>query len=227
MGFFRINEPFMRPCLGNEARKAVEQWHYSHVCPAFTFGYSFFTPDSKFIGVVLFGRGANRNIGSPYGLEQSEVLELVRVALNGMQGHGQTSRIVAAAIRQVREDAGPSLKMLVSYSDQDQGHAGTIYQATNWIYAGETGKYRDGWVTPAGQFIRNRSSDSSLTSHGLGGDSKKEQVEKVYGKGLAPHYTLGRHRYLYPFTKDMKKVAEAMRQPYPRKGGQDDSLSAD
>ena len=169
MGFFRIQEPFMRPCLGNEARKAVEQWHYSHVCPAFTFGYSFFTPDSRFIGVVLFGRGANRNIGSPYGLEQSQVLELVRVALNGLQGHGNTSRIVAAAIRQVRKDAGASLKMLVSYSDQDQGHAGTIYQATNWVYAGQTGKYRDGWVTPSGQFIRNRSSDGLTASKGLGG----------------------------------------------------------
>lgn len=186
MGFFRIQEPFMRPCLGNEARKAVEQWHYSHVCPAFTFGYSFFTPDSRFIGVVLFGRGANRNIGSPYGLEQSQVLELVRVALNGLQGHGNTSRIVAAAIRQVRKDAGPALKMLVSYSDQDQGHAGTIYWATNWVYAGQTGKYRDGWVTPSGQFIRNRSSDGLTASKGLGGAQKLKRLRESTARGSCP-----------------------------------------
>lgn len=186
MGFFRIQEPFMRPCLGNEARKAVEQWHYSHVCPAFTFGYSFFTPDSKFIGVVLFGRGANRNIGSPYGLEQSQVLELVRVALNGLQGHGNTSRIVAAAIRQVRKDAGPSLRMLVSYSDQDQGHAGTIYQATNWVYAGQTGKYRDGWTLPSGQFIRNRSSDGLTASKGLGGAQKLKKLRESMARGSCP-----------------------------------------
>lgn len=51
----------------------------------------------------------------------------------------------------------------------------------------------------------------------MGGGSKIEEVEKIYGRGIRPHYTLGRHRYLYPFTKDMKKVAESMRQPYPRK----------
>ena len=58
---------------------------------------------------------------------------------------------------------------------------------------------------------------ASLHPRVLGGGSKIEEIEKIYGKGLIPHYTLGRHRYLYPFTKDMKKVAESMRQPYPRK----------
>lgn len=223
MPLFEVQEPFMRPSCGNEARYAVEHWHYSHVCPAFSHAYSFFTPSSEFIGVVLFGHGANRNIGSPYGLQQGEILELVRVALNGKQGHGMTSRIVAAAIRQVRKDAGRTLQMLVSYSDQDQGHAGTIYQATNWIYAGETGKFRDGWVMPDGTFLRNRSADSSLSTLSVGGGTKQEQVERKFsaGSGIAPHYTLGRHRYLYPFTQKMKKICEGMRQPYPRKVNDD------
>lgn len=154
---FQVQEPFMRPALGQEPKYAVEHWHYSHVCPLYTHAYSFFTPDSQFIGCVLFGHGATCNIGKPYGLEQSQIYELVRVALNGKQGHGQTSRIVAAAMRQFIKDVGPSLQMIISYSDQDQGHQGIIYQATNWIYTGESGMFRDGYVLSSGRMVRRRS----------------------------------------------------------------------
>lgn len=95
---FQIKEPWMRPSCGNEAKYACEHFHYSRVCPLVARSYSFFTPSSEFIGCVIFGHGATLNIGKPFGLEQNNCYELVRVALNGKQGHGQTSRIVAAAL---------------------------------------------------------------------------------------------------------------------------------
>lgn len=154
----------MRSSCGNEARYACEHFHYSRVCPVVARSYSFFTPDSQFIGCVIFGHGANMNIAHAYGLEQSNVYELVRVALNGKQGHGQTSRIVMTAVRQFIRDMGPDLKLIVSYADQDQGHQGIIYQATNWVYAGTTGKFRDGYTLTNGNFVRRRSLAALLTN---------------------------------------------------------------
>jgi hypothetical protein len=66
-------------------------------------------------------------------LFQGEVLELVRVSLNGRQK--VTSEAVTASLRMVRKDAR-NVKMIVSYADTEQGHLGTIYQATNWKYVG-------------------------------------------------------------------------------------------
>lgn len=42
--------------------------------------------------MVIYSVGANRNIGKAYGMFMGEVLELVRVALNGKQEH--TSQVV-------------------------------------------------------------------------------------------------------------------------------------
>ena len=218
---FQIKEPWMRPSCGNEAKYACEHFHYSRVCPLVARSYSFFTPSSEFIGCVIFGHGATPNIGKPFGLEQNNCYELVRVALNGKQGHGQTSRIVAAAVRQFIKDIGRDLKMIISYADLDQGHRGIIYQATNWIYAGPTGKYRDGYILTNGRFVHRRSLVAiikTMVNRPTGGAQSELDLCRIIFKDpdALPHYTKGRHLYLFPVSKDMKQLALTLRKPYPK-----------
>lgn len=113
-------------------RYACLHFHYAKAVPAVSYGYNIYE-DGEWCGVILFGSGATPNIGRPFGLVQGEIVELVRVALNGKQN--TTSECVATALKQLHHDA-PQLKMVVSYADADQHHVGTIYQATNWIYLG-------------------------------------------------------------------------------------------
>lgn len=80
------------------------------------------------------GGGANNNMAGEYQKNPGEVLELVRVALNGKQE--QTSKAVAMSLRQLHKE-NPLVQIIVSYADNRQGHLGTIYQATNWIYVGK------------------------------------------------------------------------------------------
>jgi len=87
-------------CSFAGARYAVTRWHYSRVMPAGKSVKIGAWEDGRFIGAVIFGHGANNNIGSPYGLEQTEVCELVRVALDTHKT--PTSRIVAIAMRMLR-----------------------------------------------------------------------------------------------------------------------------
>ena len=77
---------------------------------------------------------SNNRIGSEYGLNQGQIIELVRVALNGKQV--ATSQVVAASIKRIKKDV-PLCKLIVSYADIDQAHKGIIYQATNWYYVGK------------------------------------------------------------------------------------------
>ncbi len=37
------------------------------------------------------------------------------------------------------------IKALISYSDPNAGHLGTVYQATNWIYQGNKIRWSDSW----------------------------------------------------------------------------------
>ena len=63
------------------AKYAVMHWHYSKAMPAGKLVKIGVWENEKFIGCVIFGRGANNNIGKPYGLNQTQACELVRVAL--------------------------------------------------------------------------------------------------------------------------------------------------
>lgn len=86
--------------------------------------------DGKFIGVVIFSRGATVNIGKPYKMDQTEICELTRVALTNHVT--PVTRIVAIAIKMLRKQS-PGMKLIISYADVDQGHeAKYIRRATGY-----------------------------------------------------------------------------------------------
>ena len=158
---------------------------------------------------MLFGIGANRNIGSPYGLACGQVLELVRVALNGNQGHGHTSQVVMMAVRQLRRDA-PLVRLLVSYADEDQGHVGKIYQATNWIYTGEVKSGAIGGVLVHGEKMHMKTASSRY------GTKDIEWLREHVDPDAENVMTKGKLKYLYPLDKRMRKQVERLRKPYPK-----------
>ena len=119
------------------AKYACENWHYSKCLPVGKLVKVGAWEDGKYIGVVLFGRGANKNLSKPYGLEQDECVELVRIALT--KHSTPVSKIMMLAVKFLRKSS-PGIKLIVSYADVDSNHHGGIYQATNWVYEGLFGK---------------------------------------------------------------------------------------
>lgn len=187
---------------------ACQNFHYSKSIPANPVGYSVFNGKGNWCGVVIFAVGANRFIASPYGLRQGQVIELVRVALNGKQE--STSKCVSIALRFIRGDC-PLAKLIVSYADCDQGHIGTIYQATNWYYEG---KKKEG--ERAGFVINGkRKHDKSIDSMGVG--QTLEQVRKHLDPNAQKFITKGKHKYLYPLRPEMVKLCKNICKPYPKK----------
>jgi len=84
-------------CSHEAAKYAVEHWHYSKRLPTGKMVKVGVWENSEYIGCVLFARGSNNNIGSPYGLKAVECCELVRIALR--KHLTSVSRIVAIAIK--------------------------------------------------------------------------------------------------------------------------------
>ena len=83
------------------AKHACTNWHYSKSLPVGKSVKVGAWENGRFVGVVLFGYGANSNISKPYGLKQTECVELTRIAL---RDHATpVSKIIARAIKMLKD----------------------------------------------------------------------------------------------------------------------------
>ncbi|MEK5338134.1 protein Mom [Bacillus sp. FSL M8-0166] len=189
------------------AKFACEQFHYSKCLPVGKLVKVGAWEDGNFIGVVIFSRGANSRIGSPYGLTQKECCELTRVALTKHKSF--VSEILAKAIKFLRNQS-PNIQLIISYADAEQNHHGGIYQATNWIYEGKT----DG----EHYFIINgkKTHPKSIHSKYGKGSQRLEWLKENIDSNAQKHITIGKHKYLMPLTKKMRKKIIHLHKPYPK-----------
>jgi hypothetical protein len=188
------------PCSHDAAKYAVLNWHYSKTLPV---GKSYkcgVWEDGNFVGAVLYGWGANHNLSKPYGLDMTECVELVRVA---MRAHTSfVSQVVAQSLRLLKRD-NPLLRLVVSFADPYQKHHGGIYQAGNWIYAGSSGSKTE-WMLN-GKMLNRR----AYTGENFGSPKMK------LPDGSVPIEVPGKHRYLYPLDRAMRRQVQRLALPYP------------
>lgn len=183
-------------CSQDAARFACLNWHYSKSMPCGKILKIGAWENDTFIGVVLFARGANNNIGKPYNLDQTQCIELVRIALN--KHRTPVSKIMAIAFNLLKKQS-PNIQLVVSYADPEQGHHGGIYQATNWIYKGLTDATRM-------FFHNNKWTHERTLSH-----------IPVEARRLLPtKKTKGKHKYLYPLNTKMRDTISKLAKPYPK-----------
>lgn len=196
----------------NAVRYACMHFHYAKAVPVNTIGYNVYNDANEWCGVVLFGTGACNHIGVPYNLPQGGVLELVRVALNGKQEH--TSQAVALALKELKKDC-PLCRLVVSYADCDQDHLGTIYQATNWIYAGHIENKNNLCYMIKGKKMHKKTvGDYTRNRYGF---LSMENVKRAYNtEDVVRIDTKGKRKYLMPMDKQMRKQILPLAQPYPK-----------
>lgn len=178
------------------AKHACLNWHYSKAVPAGKLVKFGAWEDGHFIGVVMFGRGANRNMASEYGLEQTECVELVRIALR--RHHAPVSKIAAISIR-----------LVVSYADPRQGHHGGIYQAGNWIYTGLTKP--DQHIILNGKLLHRR------TVYSRHGTQAIEWLKANVDPNARHEMDQGKHKYLMPLDEKIRQAMVTSAKPYPKR----------
>jgi hypothetical protein len=178
------------------AKFACEKWHYSKCLPVGKLVKIGAWEDGKYIGCVIFGRGANNNMLKPFGLQQNDGCELVRIALN--KHNNPVSKIMALAIKFLKKSQ-PNLKLIVSYADPEEGHHGGIYQACNWVYTGLSSKAIK--VFYKGKWSHKKTVDDSGVNQTF---LDKKTVE-------------GKHRYLMPLNEQMKIKVAKLAKPYPKR----------
>lgn len=192
---------------------ACMNFHYAKAIPVNTFGYSVFNDKNEWCGVILYGTGANNNLAMQYNLNQGNVLELVRVALNGKQE--STSKALAISLRLIKHKI-PLCKMIISYADKDQNHNGIIYQATNWYYTGQSMlNKKDASYIIDGKRIHGKTISNKCKRYGL--SKNIENAKKVYkAKEVVEYITKGKIKYIYPLDKNLIPLCKSLSKPYPK-----------
>ena len=169
--------------------------HYAKRMPSISFAYGLFE-EKEFVGLVSYGSPASPSLckgilGEEY---RDQVIELNRLVLVNNK-RNEASYLVAQSLKLL-----PKPRCIVSYADTYQGHAGCIYQASNFYFTGTT-KARTDMAGKNGKHSR----------HHLG-----DRTNRVYRSA--------KHRYV-TFIGDKKQKKEYLKllnypiiKEYPKKG---------
>ena len=180
------------------AKYACEKWHYSGCIPKSKLAKFGVWEGGEFIGVVIFGVGATRDLVKSYGLTPEQGCELVRIALKN-HSHA-VSKIVSICLRLLRSTF-PGLRLCVSFADPKHGHHGGVYQAGGWVFSGNSASSDE--YLYKGKIWQGRSFRNSYK-----GMEKHPDVQVIKGSS--------KHRYLMPLDDAMRAKIAPLAKPYPK-----------
>ena len=161
--------------------------HYAKRWPSISYRYGLFEGD-VLVGVVTYGTPPSAPLkkgiaGDDY---KGDVLELNRLCLLNNKKN-EASMLVGRSLKLL-----PKNKIVVSFADTSQGHAGYVYQATNFIYCGLSAKRTD-WKVKGKEHLHGQ----TIADEFRGVKNRAQAMRDKYGDDfyLAPRPR--KHRYLY------------------------------
>lgn len=198
------------------AKEYMEQNHYTKSCALGIVSYGWFEGD-EMVGAIVFSQPAGKFTASGIwnGGNMKNTLEFIRMFLLD-EASVKESEFISKAISQLRQDM-PQVKVLVTYADQQAGHIGYIYQATNWMYIGTAANERKIFID--GERVHRRSLNSK---YGTSSIPKLQEILKAEGKTIqVSDERYSKHKYIYiiPRGAERKRVMKALKVsklPYPK-----------
>jgi hypothetical protein len=199
----------VRPIPQLAAKKIIVQNHYLHSFPGCTkLCFGTFV-NNRLLGAITFGAGPCNAFRLVDGVSLDDCLTLTRLWLSQELPKNSESRIISISIRYLKKYT--KLKFLVSYADPSQGHFGTIYQATGWLYTGLSE------ATPKFDVGDGVARHSRSFSHALGSHSLKYLSECGLDVKVIPQQP--KHRYIYLLDQSLKSKLHTQILPYPKNKG--------
>jgi len=192
------------------ARSFIEKNHYSGRLSSCRYPIGIFyqsdnehkffdEKEEKLIGAIAYGFPIGRRVlGSIFKedleLTTKNILELTRLVIYDGYGKNIESYVISQSFKWLKENAS-DVKVLVSYADPEQNHAGGIYQATNWLYQGcgaiQMAPTFSLKIEENGEWIHSR------TVYSMYGSSNAEHLKRQIGHTFWLKKEAEKHRYLY------------------------------
>jgi hypothetical protein len=182
----------VRPCSIQAISDFIERWHYSGNVNGIISDYCFvMTYENNIVGAAIFGRIAMAGVWKKYATKESDLLELRRLACVDKTKKNAESYLIGHCLRWIKNNT--NVKTILSYADNNYGHTGTIYKATNFKYLGETAQGRI--IIYNGKKYHDKCIRTKYN-----GKLKlfAKEVKEALGSGAAEYQkTLGKNIYLF------------------------------
>jgi len=158
--------------------------HYLHRKGPCSHAFGLFDKQNRMVGVITYGVSASstllKGICGPE--ESKNVYELTRLWIEDSTPKNAESFLIGNTIKLLDRE------IVVSFSEIEQGHVGTVYQASNFMYCGLSKKFRD----PKVKGLEHRHHTSY--AHGM----NMAQIREKYGDENVYYVDRPRkHRYIY------------------------------
>src|SRR5690606_34391376 len=123
------------PCDRSDISEFIEKNHYSGSINGVKGNYYFLLErDTEIVGAMIYGQLGMANAWRKYGETEQDVIELRRLCLIDDTPKNAESFFIGKTLRWLKNNT--DIKTIVSYADPNYGHAGIIYQATNFEMIG-------------------------------------------------------------------------------------------
>jgi hypothetical protein len=188
-----------------EADLFVVNKHYSRRASIFWAGFGL-VMDGKIEGVVVYGQPSPPIQKHAFKDRDFKLYELSRLVIQ-TDKRNAASFLVGNSLKQLEKPCA-----VISYADTAHGHAGIVYQATNWIYTGAT-KSHDHTYLINGERVH------PMTLRDKGISDPKRWAKENFVTTIPPQE---KHRYFYfvGCPKEQKRMLKKMVYPvvscYPK-----------
>ena len=201
----------VKPIAKGVARQIMVRHHYLHSLPGGTYlAFGTFV-GTRLLGAVSLGVGPFNSPSLVARAEADDCLTLTRLWVSDDLPKNSESKILGIVLRNLRRYT--DLKFVLTYADPTQGHLGTIYQATNWIYTGLSNP------TPLYDLGDGRLRHCRSVSASLGTRSVRHLSDNGVPIRLVPQ--AAKHRYIYFIDPSWRPQLRVSVLPYPKREATD------
>lgn len=190
------NKFFVRSINTNDCKEWLLKKHYLRRMTSFTYSFGLFEND-LLVGIITFGNAIPLTMKkSLFGEKYMDIVfELNRLCTNDNLDKNATSFFIAESFKLL-----PKPMIIVSYADKSVGHNGYIYQATNFIFTGESHTQLD-WKLKGKEHIHSR----TLMDEFAFEENRIEKLKEKYGDQLYQVKREPKYRYVYVLSGKKQK----------------------
>lgn len=201
---------YIQPIDYGVAMAIVKKYHYLHrVAPCSRAFGLFERATQRIVGCITYGVSSSSTLlkGICGEDEMYNVYELTRLWIKDGTPKNAESFLIGNTLRMLDKE------IIVSFSEKERGHVGTVYQATNFYYCGLSARF----VDPVVEGLEGQ--HHSTFAHGM----SNQEIKDKWGDKVKFVERPRKHRYIFfNATKRRKKELLAKLQypilPYPKNG---------
>lgn len=210
----KVRDMTVGPVSNADVREFSRRYHYTGL-PGTVFARWGLWHGAVLHGVVAYNNGARGMGGAVLGDDYAiHVWHMGRLVLSEDSPRNSESRLIAGSLAALERDH-KSVWAVVTYADEEMGHIGTVYQATNAYYTGTVP------INSLPYFISNDGERRSW--HGMTSSGKFSRHNLPAGwSAVMPQKP--KHRYVYILgSKTQRRQRRALLKlpvlPYPKAAG--------